>query len=173
MTKDVSALKAMVIGYEEILARLSAITESMKKHGSPALIQHWGITETLPIGIDAVKALSEYYRQEIKNIENQISLLGNNNIENAECNYVDGVWQYSAKFGPCWLIGNINEFIHAYDRDVREDPEAKVVDDFIKIPTWKSIVYSIRRDVESDVADECVYNIKSRCIGDLDFPCNL
>ena len=173
MTKDISVLKTMIIGYKEILSRLNSIAESMRKHGSPALIQHWGITETLPIGIDAIKAISEYYKQEIKSIEKQIALMDNNNIENAECNYVDGIWQYSAKFGPCWLIGDINGPIHAYGTDVRQDPEAKVVDDFIKIPTWQSIVYSIQRDVAVSVAEECVYNIKSRCFDDLDFPCNL
>lgn len=174
MKKDFAVLEAMVIGYKEIASRLNAVVEDSKKHGGAVMVQHWAKMNPIPISTDAVIAIINYYKSEIERSEKEIAEIKCNRISNAKCSLRNGTYTYSAQYGPLWLMGNTEQAIHAYSTDPSLDAEAVLADDYVIMPTWKDIIYSIIRDEEHDTALDCKYRIlATKFTEDLDFPCNI
>ena len=100
------------------------------------------------IGSEEIDAIIAYYENKIE----ELKKLSVPQISDVRCDYTGGgIWVYTAKYGPAWLIGTLDTYINAYDEYVDTnseeasdyDYEAHCVDKYLVMPTWGDILDSL------------------------------
>ena len=100
------------------------------------------------IGSEEINAIIAYYEGKIE----ELKKLAVPQISEVHCDYTGGgIWIYSAKYGPAWLIGTLDTYINAYDEYVDPNSEeaseydwdAHCVDKYVIMPTWGDILNSL------------------------------
>lgn len=123
---------------------------------------------------ETIKAVIAYYENKIE----ELKAFASPQFSNVQCDYTGGgVWVYTAKYGPCWLMGELDSYINAYDEykdpaddDVADyDYEGHCVDKYINMPTWAEILESLK-PIDDGNFSEWEYIVRRN--RKLNTPCN-
>lgn len=123
---------------------------------------------------ETIKAIIAYYENKIE----ELKALASPQFSDVKCDYTGGgIWVYTAKYGPCWLMGELGGYINAYDEykdpaddDVGDyDYKGHCVDKYINMPTWAEILESLEtiNDVNFSEWEDIIWRNSK-----LNTPCN-